>query len=218
MKRTLWICFAVGSLSVVVMGLLLGATGCGGGEEPAAETSSSTVESAPVEATPPAEAPEAAPEEPPVAEPETPASEPAETPVDVTAPEESVAPEAAQTSEPESSEQPVVLLTWERQNGAGDHCDRMTIYPDGRIVAVRCSSGTDLDSTETTLTVEAAAQLHEWADRFAPFSRRESDVTRAVMSTVFEGRGDAEPTTAEKEAVTSFVKGLFLALMMPSES
>jgi|GEM_PF-4400541 len=151
-------------------------------------------------------------------------SDAGESSVEAAPPEEAAAPEAVSEPTPEPSDAEATeadrlaaLLEWDRQGGSAGHCDRMTIYPDGSVVAVLCLNGIDRETVETTLSADQANQLNAWADRFAWFSRRESDITRAAMRTVLEGRGEAVPTTEEKAAVAKFAKDLFLALTTPPE-
>ena len=143
---------------------------------------------------------------------ETDATEAGETEPDAAAP--STEPSEVEATEPD---RPAALLEWERQGGSASHCDWMTIYPDGSVIAVLCLNGIDRETVETTLSADQANQLNAWADQFAWFSRRESDITRAAMRTVLEGRGEAVPTTEEKTAVAKFAKDLFLALTTPPE-
>jgi len=208
MKRRVWMCLVLTLMSVVVAGLVLGLAGCGGGQPTTDDTSERAVDE-----TPPEEVgePEAVPET--QEEPEgAPASD-----ADTTETEEVESEEPAPSTEPSGDkaaevDRPAALLEWERQNGSASHCDRMTIYPDGSIVAVLCLNGIDRKTVEATLSADQADQLHGWADQFASFSRRESDITRAAMRTVLEGRGEVVPTTEEKTAVAKFAKELFLAL------
>jgi hypothetical protein len=207
MRRAMWTCFVAGLTIAVTTALLLGTAGCGGGEPQSTETSGGPTSGEPSEVATPQTVPttevpatEAAPPEPVgTSEPETP-DEPVMTSTE---------------TEPAGAESPTTLLTWERQGGANSHCDRMTIYVDGRVVANRCVNGVDLETMEAALSEEQGTQLNAWADRFASFSRRESDVIGSAMRTVMTGRGDVVPTTDEKTAVAKFAKQLFLALTTP---
>ena len=216
MKREMKVCLVIILMGAVAMGLALGMAGCGGGQPAASDAGESSVEAAPPEeaAVPeaveePAPEPEPAEEAPAV---ETDATESGETEPGAAAP--STEPSEVETTEPEG---PAALLEWERQGGSASHCDRMTIYPDGSVIAVLCLNGIDRETVETTLSAYQAGQLNAWVDQFAWFSRRESDITRAAMRTVLEGRGEAVPTTEEKTAVAKFAKELFLALTTPPE-
>lgn len=216
MKRRIWMGLAIVLMSAVAAGLALGMAGCGGGRPATSDAGESSVEAAPPEE---AAAPEAVEETTPAPEPveeappvETEAAEAGETEPEAAAP-------STESSEVEATEadRPASLLEWEREGGSASHCDRMTIYPDGSVIAVRCLNGIDRETVETTLSSDQANQLNAWADQFASFSRRESDITRAAMRTVMEGRGEAVPTTEEKTAVAKFAKDLFLALTTPPE-
>ncbi len=215
MKRRIWMCLVVILMGAVATGLALGMAGCGGGQPTTSDTGESSVEATPEEAAPTEVVEEPAPEPEPVEEApavETDAAEAEESGPEATAP-------STEPSEGEASEtdRPASLLEWERQGGSASHCDRMTIYPDGSVIAVLCLNGIDRETVETTLSADQASQLNAWADQFASFSRRESDITRAAMRTVMEGRGEAVPTTEEKTAVAKFAKDLFLALTTPPE-
>jgi len=215
MKRGTWKCLVILLMGAVAMGLALGMAGCGGGRPASSDAGESSVEAAPEEAA----APEAVSEPTPEPEEETPVVEPEPTEAGNAEPDAAAPSPEPSEAEGETAEadRPAALLEWERQGGSASHCDRMTIYPDGRVVAVRCLNRIDRETVETTLTADQADELNAWADRFAPFSRRESDITRAAMRTVLEGRGEAVPTTEEKTAVAKFAKDLFLALTTPPE-
>jgi hypothetical protein len=212
MKRELWMCLVLTLMSVVLAGLVLGLAGCGGGQPTSDDASGRTENEIPEEVGEPEAVPETAEEveEEQPADTDTPEAEAAE-------PEESDP--TTEPAEPEATEvdRPAALLEWERQGGSASHCDRMTIYPDGGVVAVLCLNGLDRLTVETTLSADQASQLNAWADQFASFSRRESDITRAAMRTVLDGRGEAVPTTEEKTAVARFAKDLFLALTADSD-
>lgn len=208
MKRGILICLVIALMSAVLVGLALGMAGCGGGQPVTDDTSESAVETAPEEVA----APEVVEEPTPEPEEEAPAVV-----TDASEAEDAGSDEATpstETPEAEAAEadQPASLLEWVREGGSAAHCDWMTIYPDGRVIAVLCLHGTDRETVETTLSADQLNQLNAWADRFASFSRRESDITRAAMRTVMEGRGEAVPTTEEKTEVAAFAKALFLAL------
>jgi hypothetical protein len=208
MKREIWVCLVIILMGAVATGLALGMAGCGGGQPAASDAGESSVEAAPPEE---AAVPEAVEE--PAPEPE-PAEEAPAVETDATEAGETEPEAAAPSTEPEG---PAALLEWERQGGSAGHCDRMTIFPDGSVIAVLCLNGIDRGTVETTLSADQADQLNAWADRFASFSRRESDIAGAAMRTVMEGRGEAVPTTEEKTAVAKFAKDLFLALTTPPE-
>jgi type IV secretory pathway VirB10-like protein len=215
MKRGMWTCLLLILVGAVVMGLALGLAGCGGGRPAATDAGESSVEAAPEETTVPEAVEPTTPEPEPTEEApavETDAAEAGEPAPDVAAP-------STEPSEVEATEadRPAALLEWERQGGSAGHCDRMTIFPDGSVIAVLCLNGIDRGTVETTLSADQADQLNAWADRFASFSRRESDIAAAAMRTVMEGRGEAVPTTEEKTAVAKFAKDLFLALTTPPE-
>lgn len=213
MKRGTWKCLVILLMGAVAMGLALGMAGCGGGRPASSDAGESSVEAAPEEAA----APEAVSEPTPEPEEETPVVEPEPTEAEDAEPDAAAPSPEPSEDETAEADRPAALLEWERQGGSASHCDRMTIYPDGRVVAVRCLNGIDRETVETTLTADQTDELNAWADQFAPFSRRESDITRAAMRTVLEGRGEAVPTTEEKTAVAKFAKDLFLALTTPPE-
>jgi len=234
MKRAIPTIFAAGLIFAALVALLLGVAGCGGEKEEApaasgpAAASEAEQTTAPEPASPPEAAPSAAePEVPPVEEEVTPAlpepevAEPDETPSEAgPAPaeptEEGQAAAVAVPPEPAVTESTEPVLAWERQDGSYSHCDRMSVYGDGRVIAVRCTVNVDRETVETRLSEEQAAQLNAWADQFVSFSRRESDVTRAAMRTALAGRGAAVPSTEEKAAVAKFARDLFLSLMPSS--
>jgi len=114
---------------------------------------------------------------------------------------------------PEPSTDPILYaISWVREGGGDNYCDSMEILPDGTVTATACLSGTNLGSYEGTLTVEQLEQLTAWIERFAAFSRRESEVSRAVRGTFFEGKGSEVPTIEDKRSITLFAATIFFDL------
>ena len=206
MKRGIGRCVLAGLIGAA---FLLAVWGCGGARPETPETADSTAVAEPVDVAAPEPGPATATDVEPTAAEGTPSeesgAEASEPPPELPAAE----PPAPSEIEPVAEE---LLLSWERQGGPRNHCDRMSIHPDGRVVVVPCTGGVEGTPVEAILTPEQASQLDGWVDRLGSFSRRESDVTRAVMRTVLEGRGDVEASTDEKTAVARFAKELFLSL------
>jgi len=181
--------FAFAVLVVLSVGLVLGLSGCSG-SGPASSTPSdevaTTSEAAEATDTTPAEEPDTS------------------LPLQATPVVDEV---------PEPSTDPILYaISWVREGGGDNHCDSMEILPDGTVTATACLSGSTLGSYEGTLTAEQLAQLSAWIDRFAKFSRRESEVSRAVRGTFFEGKGTEVPAIEDKRAITLFAATIFFEL------
>ncbi len=188
--------FVVLVLSALLMTLILGLAGCGGESSPEtstqdpvtttrAQTSNNGVASA--------ESPVVADSPPPVSEAQTeeaiPASEPElEVPVD----------------------QPI--LTWARDAGGLSHCDRMSVYSDGRIEAVVCKARTSEPMVYGTLGEEQLAQVLGWVAEYSTFSRREMGISSAVSTTQLLGTGSDVPALEAKVEIAAFASRLFFSL------
>jgi len=168
-----------------VSGVMLGLSGCGSGSSEPADQNQVSVDrpSSTVEDTSPAEPlADAVSVSPPVEE-TTPIIEPV---VEVPA------------------EQPI--LTWARDAGGLSHCDRMSIYEDGRVEAVVCRANNSQPMVYCTLTAEQLTQVQAWVSNYTVFSRRAMGMSSAVSSTVVQGRGDAVPELEVKVAAADFAE------------
>ena len=124
-----------------------------------------------------------------------------------------VSEESAPVVEP-AIEDPVeqAILTWARDAGGLNHCDRLSIYEDGRVEAVVCRATTIEPTIHSTLSDEQIAQVRGWVTAYAPFTRREMEMTRAVRTTVLQGTGPIVPELEVKKEVTAFAAEVFFAL------
>ena len=104
------------------------------------------------------------------------------------------------------------ILTWARDAGGLNHCDRLSIYADGRVEAVVCRATTIEPTVHSTLSNEQIAQVRSWVVTYALFTRRESEMTRAIRTTVLQGTGDAVPEPEMKTEVSTFAAEIFFAL------
>ena len=179
-------------LCVLLPGLVLSLSGCGGDSSP----SSSVQQSVAADSSDPVV------DEPDVAE---------ESATTVSVPP--VSEENVPVVEP-VIEDPVeqAILTWARDAGGLNHCDRLSIYEDGRVEAVVCRATTIDPTIHSTLSDEQLAQVHGWVAAYAPFTRREMEMSRAVRTTVLQGTGATVPEVEAKAEVTSFAAEIFFAL------
>ena len=179
-------------LCVLLPGLVLSLSGCNGGSSP----SSSVQETVAADSSDPVV------DEPDVAE---------ESATTVSVPP--VSEENVPVVEP-VIEDPVeqAILTWARDAGGLNHCDRLSIYEDGRVEAVVCRATTIEPTVHSTLSNEQIAQVRSWVVTYALFTRRESEMTRAIRTTVLQGTGDAVPEPEIKTEVSTFAAELFFAL------
>ena len=104
------------------------------------------------------------------------------------------------------------ILTWARDAGGLSHCDRLSIYEDGRVEAVVCRVTTAEPTVHSTLSDEQMARVRGWVAAYAPFTRREMEMSRAVRTTVLQGTGSTVPEVEAKTEVTSFAAEIFFAL------
>ena len=104
------------------------------------------------------------------------------------------------------------ILTWARDAGGLSHCDRLSIYEDGRVEAVVCRVTTIEPTIHSTLSDEQMAQVLGWVAAYASFTRREMEMSRAIRTTMLQGAGDAVPELEEKTVVAAFAAELFFVL------
>ena len=200
--------FTLLTLVLVVLGLVLSLSGCSDGtsqpssdpEPVAADTTESVMEAPePVEVAPDVEEPE-----------------PADAaPVEDTT-EPSVAVEVEPSTEPaieEPVEQPV--LSWARDAGGLNHCDRFSVYGDGRVEATVCNATAVEPTIHSTLTEAQLAQLLAWAAEYAPFTRREMEMSSAVRTTTLYGTGGLSLELEAKKEITAFAADLYFGLTNP---
>ena len=107
-------------------------------------------------------------------------------------------------------EQPV--LTWARDAGGLNHCDRLSIYQDGRVEAIVCRVNTSEPVVHSTLSDEQIAQVNGWVAAHTLFTRREMEMSRAVRTTVLQGTGDVVPELEAKVEIAAFAADIFFAL------
>lgn len=111
------------------------------------------------------------------------------------------------------AEQPV--LSWARDAGGLSHCDRLSVYADGRVEAVVCRA-TDVGPTVYgNLTEEQLTQVLVWVAEYAPSTRRESEMTNAVRTTMLHGTGEAVPALEVKVEVAAFAAEIFFSVTEP---
>ena len=173
-------------LAMLIPGAVLGLSGCGGGaSEPVAVDSLTPI----VEDTNVAEASDDAVSIPPILEESTPIIEPV-------------------------VEEPVeqAILTWARDAGGLSHCDRMSIYKDGRVEAVVCRARTSQPMVYGTLTAEQLTQVQSWVTSYTVFTRRAMGMSSAVSLTVVQGKGNVVPELEIKVAAADFAEEIFFAL------
>jgi len=111
-------------------------------------------------------------------------------------------------------EEPVeqAILTWARDAGGLSHCDRMSIYEDGRVEAVVCRARASQPMVFGTLTAEQLTQVQSWVTSYTVFTRRAMGMSSAVSLTVVHGKGDVVPELEVKVAAADFAAEIFFAL------
>lgn len=134
--------------------------------------------------------------------------EPASTVTELPSPEESEFASEPVIEDP--VEQPI--LSWARDAGGLSHCDRLSIYGDGRVEAVACRATTVESTAHGTLSAEQLAHVLAWAAEYASFTRREMEISRAVRTTALHGSGEAIPELETKVEIAAFAADIFLGL------
>jgi len=193
-------------LALIVSGLGLGLWGCNGGSSQPSSTTdpiaADTAEQTEEESADVSPEPEAI--VPTVEEPITEEAEPSDS--------EQVEPVAEPVVEELAGQ---AVLSWARDAGGLNHCDRLSIYPDGRVEAVVCK-GTAVEPTVYgNLTEEQLAQVLAWAAEYAVFTRREMEMSLAVRATTLHGTGEDVPALEGKEEIAAFAADIFLGLTEP---
>jgi hypothetical protein len=107
-------------------------------------------------------------------------------------------------------------LSWWRDGGIAGFCDGLAIW-DAELVAVASCELGDLDrQSALPLPQEHKEQIESWVEEFASFEWEQSDPPQASdrlrITLVFNGRGDAVATPADKEAMLAFVTELFVSM------
>lgn len=134
--------------------------------------------------------------------------------VEETEPSDSV--DAEPSTEPlaeEPAEQPV--LSWARDAGGLNHCDRLSIYADGRVEAVVCRATAVEPTVYGNLTDEQLVQVLAWAAEYVAFSRRESEMSGAVRTTMLHGSGEGVPALEVKVEIAALAADIFLGMTEP---
>lgn len=133
-----------------------------------------------------------------------------------------VAEPAEETSESGPEDEPSVeemitqpLLVWTRDAGGLNHCDHMTILPDGSVEAVVCRTGSSQPTVYGTLTDEQLSQLTAWVAEYSTFTRREMEMSRAVRTTTLNGTGAVTPELDIKKEIAAFAAELYFGLTEP---
>jgi len=124
--------------------------------------------------------------------------------------------EAEPSTEPlaeEPAEQ--LVLSWARDAGGLNHCDRLSIYADGRVEAVACRATAVEPTVYGNLTDEQRAQMLAWTAEYADFTRRESEMSRAVRTTMLHGLGENVPALEVKVEIAALAADIFLGLTEP---
>jgi len=203
-----WLALAL--VGVLTMGVLMLSACSGGSSSTADQESAATDTTVAVDNTTP------------VTDDQEPASEPVdEAPVEETEPEpaddaEPVEEEAAETTSDDApppeeiAEQP--LLTWGRDAGGNNHCDHMSIFPDGSVEAVVCRAGSSEPMVYGALTDEQLSQVTTWVAEYSTFTRREMEMSRAVRTTTLHGTGSVVPETETKKEIAAFAAELYFEL------
>ena len=120
---------------------------------------------------------------------------------------------AAGTESEDTADPNLALLTWHREGGLAGFCDELAVMGDGRVVVSTCRGGEDTILGEGTLTPDQQAQLEEWVSRFTAFEIEQTDPATADAMTVrlaLAGRGSAEATEQELQAIRDYVASLYL--------
>ncbi len=103
-----------------------------------------------------------------------------------------------------------VMLTWHREGGIAGFCDDLNVYLSGKAIASSCQSGETYP--EGTLTEAELGQLYDWSARFGALAVEMKDPAVADAMTViltFNGSGYAQPTEADKQAMSAWAQEIY---------
>jgi hypothetical protein len=107
------------------------------------------------------------------------------------------------------------VLTWHREGGIAGFCDDLTIHAGGETDAASCKGEGTQQLGYTFLDDAGLQQLYTWVDALQSFEITQTDEATADAMTVrvaFEGRGDAEATDADAQAIEAFASQLYLEI------
>jgi hypothetical protein len=188
--KTRW-CFVWCASACLLLALLLAVSGCG---ERSTQDPSVSAPTVPVTETPAVTPP------------------PDETPVvsETTAPDVEDLASLMDAVAEELAEQPV--LSWARDAGGLNHCDRLSVYADGRVEAVVCKGGVAELTRSTDLTEEQLQTVLTWAVEYTSFTRREMEMSGAVRATTLSGTGQNVPPFEVKVDIAAFAADVFFRL------
>ncbi|MFC2078913.1 hypothetical protein ACFLSZ_02925 [Candidatus Bipolaricaulota bacterium] len=205
------------ALVLLVSGLMLSLSGCSGGSSPpssvpepvAADTSEPAIEDTePADITPVVEEPSST-IDPPVEETAAPsATAEAEPSAEPDTQEEAESP--AEADAQEAGDQPI--LTWTRTAGGLSHCDRLSVFSDGRVEAVVCRGTASEPIVHATLTEAQLTQLQTWVAEYAELSRREMEMSFAVRTTTLFGEGTLVAELEVKKEIATFAADIYFGL------
>lgn len=127
--------------------------------------------------------------------------------------------EASDSEQAGPSTEPVVdepaeqlVLTWARDAGGLNHCDRLSIYPDGRVEAIVCTASDAGPTVYGNLTEEQLAQVLAWAAEYSIFTRREMEMSSAVRATTLHGTGEGIPALEVKLEIAALAADIYFVL------
>lgn len=112
-------------------------------------------------------------------------------------------------------------LEWNRTGGIAGFCDKLVVYVTGTAVASSggCGGGQAVERGRGPLASSQLDRFAAWVDRLAPFEWAYSDPPAAAdamtLELVFTGKGSAQATTAEQEAIQAFAADVFAQTATP---
>jgi len=112
------------------------------------------------------------------------------------------------------------VLTWHREGSIAGFCDDLAIFGDGRLVATSCKGGRQAELSQGVLNGGPKEQLDGWLARFKAFEWERKDDAQAdamAVRVVFAGRGSAEATPEERQAIEAFAARQFVELTPQAE-
>lgn len=111
-----------------------------------------------------------------------------------------------------------LLLTWMRDGGIAGFCDRLTVFLSGEVQGTNCRSRPDgtAGTFAELLTTAEREQINSWHVKFGKVKLDFSDPAgvsdRMIVALELFGKGAAQPTKSEQQALIDWVTLLYQKL------
>jgi hypothetical protein len=112
-----------------------------------------------------------------------------------------------------------VILTWHREGGIAGFCDEVKVYGSGEASVSTCKGGETKELGHVQLSPEQMGQLRVWVETLRSFEFEHTDQAVADAMTIrlaFAGKGAAEASDADKQAMQDLAAQLYAQVGVPS--